>query len=579
MTTKETAEARAKEIENRIIETVQSGRSFRIEAGAGAGKTYSLERVVDWLGKEKRKEFQRNGQSVACITYTNAAVDVIASRLPTNSFIHPSTIHTFAWNLIKQFQSSLIASVIELDLLPKKKGVAEKKIDSRDIHHVSYTLGVRYYEDHVLYLFHDDVIQIFAHFLDFQKFRAMLSKKYPIILIDEYQDSFKIIMDRFLKNYISKGIGPQFGLFGDSWQTIYSSQGACGLVEDDNLVVINKETNFRSQQVIVDALNKIRPDLPQISASDNCDGKIEVITTNEFDYSHRISKGYYKDELEDALLFDCITKVSEKKDVEWNEKTKKLMLTHKLLAKMQGYSDVLNLLGDHLKNKDDEHFLFFQNKVEPVYQALELKDTKRLFEALEIERRPIESKSDKHQWTVLKDALCKARKKTIGDVLQVVSDSELIGIPSEVEFWMTQAKDHDTKDLYYGKPINEFYNVAYSEIIKAIDFFGPEAEFSTDHGVKGEQYDNVLIVIGRGWNDYKFDEQLYLNPALLSEKELKTYIRNRNLFYVCCSRPKKNLTILITVPVNDSFKNYLCKVFGKDSLISYSEFVNNCFKK
>ena len=45
MTNREIAEARANEIDQKIIETVQSGKSFRVEAGAGAGKTFSLERV------------------------------------------------------------------------------------------------------------------------------------------------------------------------------------------------------------------------------------------------------------------------------------------------------------------------------------------------------------------------------------------------------------------------------------------------------------------------------------------------------------------------------------------------------
>ena len=43
MTNREIAEARANEIDQKIIETVQSGKSFRVEAGAGAGKTFTLE--------------------------------------------------------------------------------------------------------------------------------------------------------------------------------------------------------------------------------------------------------------------------------------------------------------------------------------------------------------------------------------------------------------------------------------------------------------------------------------------------------------------------------------------------------
>lgn len=38
----------------------------------------------------------------------------------------------------------------------------------------------------------------------------MLALQYPIILIDEYQDSLRIVIDQFLKWYINKNVGPQF---------------------------------------------------------------------------------------------------------------------------------------------------------------------------------------------------------------------------------------------------------------------------------------------------------------------------------------------------------------------------------
>lgn len=573
MTNRERAEARANEIDRKIIETVQSGRSFRVEAGAGAGKTYSLKKVVDWLEHEKKTAFIKNGQKVACITYTNAAVDVIAERLPAISFIKPSTIHTFAWDMIKQFQSTLVSFVKELSLLPKKTDGSGELVDESDIKRVSYTLGVRYIDDGTLFLFHADVIVLFVKLLDNAKFRRILSKRYPIILIDEYQDSFRIIMDQFIKYFIEEGEGPQFGLFGDSWQTIYASQGACGLVENEKIVVINKEANFRSQEVIVNALNQIRPDLLQISSLDNKDGKITIITTTEYD-SCRVQKGYYKGELKDAVLFKCIDNVIDKLEHEWTGETKKLMLTHKMLAKQQGYVGILELLGDHLKNRDDEHFLFFQNKVEPVFEALLENDSKKLFEALGVERRPIESRQNKRQWIEFKEKLSEARQETIGTVLTTVAESRLIGIPPKVEYWMNEAKKIGEGQLYHGKQINDFYNLQYTEMLKAIGFFKPEADFSTDHGVKGEQYDNVFFVMGRGWNDYKFDEQLYLDPSKLDENGKKAYIRNRNLFYVCCSRPKNNLAILITVPINNHFRAYLERVFGAENILSYSQFIN-----
>lgn len=573
MTNRERAEARANEIDKLIIDTVKSGKSFRVEAGAGAGKTYSLERVIEWLDTERKTSFRVSGQHVACITYTNAAVDVIKERLSENSFIKPSTIHTFAWESMKQFQSSLISAVGNLQLLPKIEGSDSEYVPISSVKHVSYSLGVRYFENGTLYLYHDDVIKLFVKLMDSSKFRTVLAKKYPIILIDEYQDSFQVIIDQFLRYFIECEKGPQFGLFGDAWQTIYGSQGACGLVESEKLIVINKESNFRSQEVIVNALNQIRPSLPQISASDETDGEIIIISTNEFN-SHRIAKGYYKGELENDILSMCITQCLEKiKELNWDGSTKKLMLTHKMLARQQGYSTILEILGDHLKNKDDEHFLFFQNKVEPIYNALETNDSKKLFEALGIERRPIESRQNKRQWRELKIRLQEARQGTIFDVLSAIKDSKLVGIPPKIEYWITEFSNSNQGQLYHGKTIASLYSIEYKEVLKAIEFFQPDAEFSTDHGVKGEEYDNVFLVMGRGWNDYKFDETLFLEECSLSDDQLKAYRRNRNLFYVCCSRPKKRLAILITVAMNQPFREYLNRVFGEQSIVEFSEFM------
>ena len=107
----ELAKAEADKVDEQIIEVLKSGRSFRVEAGAGSGKTYSLNRAIEWIQANKWSDYSRKKQNVVCITYTNAAVDVIAERLAKDSFILPSTIHSFAWNAIKQYQSVLIRSV------------------------------------------------------------------------------------------------------------------------------------------------------------------------------------------------------------------------------------------------------------------------------------------------------------------------------------------------------------------------------------------------------------------------------------------------------------------------------------
>ena len=299
------AKTEADKIDAQIIETLKSGHSFRVEAGAGSGKTYSLNRVIEWIQTNKWSDYSRKKQNVVCITYTNAAVDVIAERLSKDSFILPSTIHSFAWNAIKQYQSVLIDAVTtNPEFLPDEG-------DFIKVTKVDYNLGHRYKENGIQYLYHDDVLKLFCLFLDNAKFRRVFADKYPLILIDEYQDSYKPIIDRFIEFFISKGVGPQFGFFGDAWQTIYQSNKACGEIKHDKIEVIKKGSNFRSAPRIVQLLNDIRPELPQKSAIDGFNGEVLVITCDDYSGARRTERNF-KNELPADELRVRLNNIREK---------------------------------------------------------------------------------------------------------------------------------------------------------------------------------------------------------------------------------------------------------------------------
>ena len=323
----------ANDIDKKIIKTLCEKKSFCVEAGAGSGKTYSLMKVIEWLQENKRIEYKKNGKNVACLTFTNAAVDVIKSRLSEESFITPSTIHTFAWNAIKQFQETIIKILSEKNLLPDN-------CNAKSIKKVRYTLGVKYYDekDNCLYLGHNEILKLFSTLLDNSKFQKILSNKYPLILIDEYQDSNKEIIDKFINYYISKNTGIQFGFFGDSWQTIYGNSGACGEIINENLTVIRKTVNFRSTSPVVTILNKIRYDLPQESALNDTTGNVIVITTNNYQGQRRNDRNFTGD-LPSDIAETYVNAIKEKfnKTISNEEKIKVLMLTHRILAEQQGY--------------------------------------------------------------------------------------------------------------------------------------------------------------------------------------------------------------------------------------------------
>lgn len=568
----ERAKLEADKIDVKIIETLKSGCSFRVEAGAGSGKTYSLNKVIEWIQANKWVEYNRRKQNVVCITYTNAAVDVISERLSKDSFIIPSTIHSFAWNAIKQYQGFLI------NIVTKDADFVADEGDFFSINEVAYTLGHRYKENGIQYLYHDDVLKLFCKLLDNAKFRRVFADKYPLILIDEYQDSYAPVIERFIEYFISNKTGPQFGFFGDAWQTIYQSNKACGIIEHKNLEVIKKGSNFRSAPKIVDFLNNIRPDLPQTSAIDDFVGEVIVVTCNDYTGQRRNERNFYGELPIEELrirLNSVVDKIN--KETPKDETLKVLMITHRILASQQGYDRLLEVLNDSLREKDDPFLLFFIDMVEPIFQALTTSNMQLLFDTLGVKRYPITKKAEKMEWKTLQQQLIDTRNKKAIDVFKVVHQSKLIPIPPRIEEWYHLYQKAPETMYSNIVSIQEFLNLDYAQFIAAKEFLRPEAQFSTEHGVKGEEYDNVIFVVSKGWNQYQFETYAPMinGTTSIPKGRESSYERNRNLFYVCCSRPKKRLVFFVTIPFESYFKDFLTKLVGKENVYTYQKFLES----
>lgn len=565
----EVAIKNADELDRKIIETLCQKKSFLVEAGAGAGKTHSLEKVVEWLQDNRGNEYKHNGKKVACITYTTAAVDVIKSRLPENSFISPSTIHNFAWSTIKQFQETLIDILSENELLPAE-------CERECILHVKYTLGSKWYDEDEksVYLGHNDILKLFSLMLDNKKFRNILSNQYPIILIDEYQDSNKEIVNKLLEYFVSNNVGIQLGFFGDSWQTICGTNGACGKIVNDNLIVIKKDVNFRSAKVIVDLLNKIRPELPQQSALIENEGKVIVITTNNFQGARRTDR-FFTGDLPQSVAEEYVRTIKEKfdKDIDDDKKLEVLMLTHRILADQQGYPALFEQLGDGLKEADDSILCYLRDTLFPLLECINEDDMIGICDILKISQYPIKTKNDKKKWKVLKDSFNNVEEKTILEFLSIFIDRQLLSFPEEISDIYCKMKANSS-EKYQDGTYSQLKDVKVSEFKKAVVFISPESQFSTDHGVKGEEYESVLFVIGKGWNLYQFDNWMPKANEQLNEHDTKSFERNRNLFYVCCSRPKRNLIFLITIELEGAFKAYLEKLVGRENIIAYDDYIS-----
>lgn len=282
-------ESPAEEAGRRALEQMYAcldeGQSFRLEAGAGAGKTYSLEKALSRLIDSRGADLIRQRQQVACITYTNVAKDEIISRFQAHPAIRAETVHGFCWSLLKDFQVNLRGFLGEQEFWRERLDPVGG-IGRRRIH---YEMGVPRVSDDEVSIRHEDVLTLMIQALAFPKFRAVFTSRYPVLFIDEYQDTDEQFFAAIRVWFLDQGEGPMIGLFGDHWQKIYSE--GCGLVVHDALQAIDKNANFRSAARIVGVLNNMRPALPQMVSDPGLIGEARVFHTNLWPGARRTGQG------------------------------------------------------------------------------------------------------------------------------------------------------------------------------------------------------------------------------------------------------------------------------------------------
>ncbi|TEU12155.1 MAG: ATP-dependent helicase [Anaerolineales bacterium] len=573
------AEQAAKESLDRICACIDQGKSFLLEAGAGAGKTESLIRTLGYLIKKHGTVLLRQNQQVACITYTNVAVEEIRNRTDRHPAVHSSTIHAFCWSLIKNFQPSLRH---ELPSLNKWSQRLEES-GGIGIRTVSYESGYRSVEEDNVSLHHNDVLALTVELMKQAKFRTIFTSRYPILLIDEYQDTDRLIAEALKTRFLDTGEGPLIGFFGDHWQKIYGA--GCGKVEHSSLDVINQGANFRSVPVIVNCLNRMRPELPQQVKDPNAEGFVAVYHTNDWTGTRRTGP-HWKGDLPTDVAHRYLEALREQLGTEgWDfapDKTKVLMLTHRVLAMEQGYSNLAQVFpnNDTYIRKEDPHIAFFVDTLEPVCVAYQKKCFGEMFAALGGKTPAIQSPTDKANWARDMDALLELRSSdTIGAVLDHLRRTKRPHLPEAVERRerdLEQAEQPpSTEESSSITRLRTLRDISYQEVIALTRFIDGHTPFSTKHGVKGVEFENVLVVVGRGWNQYDFNWFLECagTPDKIPPNRRDAFERNRNLFYVTTSRPMKRLAILFTQELTTKAMTTLVNWFG-DTII-HSLQINN----
>jgi len=272
-------------------------------AGAGSGKTRVIEYRVLY--------FVQSGilpQNILLLTFTKKAAQEMLSRAAKHDarcrYVEGGTFHAFAYRILKKYSGRMgfdeffildeadAEDAINICLnnygtaktekrFPRKDTlrkvfsmVVNKNISVDDVLDSEFPNFLRYSfevekirQDYIKYkktkhlLDYDDLLIYLRDLLEKNEdIRNLLSEKYKYIMVDEYQDTNKLQAD--ITFFLAKN-HRNIMIVGDDAQSIYGFRGASheNIMDFPNKFagckIIKLETNYRSQQPILDVANAV----------------------------------------------------------------------------------------------------------------------------------------------------------------------------------------------------------------------------------------------------------------------------------------------------------------------------------
>ncbi len=166
-------------------------------------------------------------------------------------------------------------------------------------------------------------------------------------------------------------------------------------------------------------------------------------------------------------------------------------------------------------------------------------------------RKKIISIKDK---TILKNnigSLVNVGDKSIEEVIRDANEKGICLIDDNLEKFIR-------KNEYLYNRVKE---VGYKTFQKLYNYLEGETPFSTQHKIKGTEFDNVFVILDNGgWPRYSFK---YLFADSKNENVLQS---TQKIFYVCCTRAKENLAVFYCKP-SEGVINQAKEWFGEENVL------------
>lgn len=577
-----------------------SNRHFVMVAGAGSGKTTSLVKALAQIECTQGPALRRNGQQVACITYTEVAVDEIHGDVGNDELFHVSTIHSFLWTLIKPFQNNLREWVS--NRLQEKIAEEQEKIDKprtreatkiraaelieryrRQLTEISSVKSFRYgtgsdYSNGVLG--HSDILKIGPEFIaGHALMQAVLARRFPVIFVDESQDTDPAFVNALRQVARAVPLGFCLGFFGDPVQKIYM-QGAGPIPAEEGWETLEKPENFRCPKAVLRVINRIRAEddrLEQTRGRRISVGGGDVPVEG----SARVLILPADDRRQERLQEARRWLADQDGDDGWlkeddEEALRLLVLVHRMAATRLGFPNLYSALNDKSPEELSTGLIdgtawVVRPLLSYILPLVLARHEGREFEIMRLLR--------KHCPRLQPDALAAVdtagllnglREQLgglvamleadsgvrIGDVMRLIRDSNLAAFDERyIELINIYAETAEpVADPATDNAALRFMQCDVSELWGYRKYIEKMSPFATQQGIKGAEFDKVIVVVddqeGRT-NTFSYGK--YFGVTELSDTDHANIAagkdsvidRTRRLFYVCCSRALSDLAVVV----------------------------------
>jgi len=450
---------------------------------------------------------------------------------------------------------------------------------------------------------HDDVIRIASFLLKERPlFRRLVGLRFPFIFVDESQDTMAEVVESF--KLVETDMRGQFclGFFGDPMQKIYLT-GIGNVAPEAGWEDIDKPENYRCAQSILAVANAVRlpgDGLQQVrGAMKEVDGVLKPVvgTARLFVLPSALDR-------QDALSRVREWTARNNDDDGWRgeraEDVKVLVIVHRMAAMRLGFGGIYAAMNDGAPAGFKQGFQEgnawplrpFMAFVLPIVTAMKngdefaamnlLREFSPRLKAGALPGKDVAGSLREIRTSVLHlIELMEPDAATIRQVLDHLRQSGLFALDQRYERAMDLVADEPGQNADQAAAaaaaeqaaradgddeadregaastdavVQAFLKCNAAELWPYRGYVAAESPFATQHGVKGAEFDRVLVVMDEEeseFNLYNYEKYFGIEPLSRNDEEKlqagedNILARTRRLLYVCCTRAKRDLVLAL----------------------------------